>query len=324
MKLALALAALALTSVAHAAETDADFAAFDAAPNTPPMNVNPQSRAEAAWAKMPSDGFVKSGTYSEYFFLPATGENSAQFNYRQKREPRTVSVPSYDPYSQQTYSSSETEATDYDVHYARNISPSSYLTLDVGYETESTSSGDMSLKSSGLKDIGFGLTSIARRETWNLVYGSNFTVSPANAVIATPNGVRGNRFSGGYGMDPFIGFETTSHTAAWGARMNVALQFNQSAQSGFNHPVDMVAANGFYEVPVLPTARVGFTVGAAHDSNSIVGFQSALNNFSAGAYSRISLKQQADILVGVTALTHDQSDSSATETDATVGLRKSL
>ncbi len=319
------------TTPAFAQEMSAELSALDVTTNAPALseieqafNETPQTRAESQWAKMPNDGFVKAATYSEFFFLPAGGQNSAQFNYRQKSSP--ITGTNYDNQTGELKNfESNLEAKEYDLHYARSVARSTYLTIDVGYEAETVSSGETSLRSSGLKDIGFGFTQVNRFERWNLLWGSNFKASPGDAFRPTAAGVRGNRFSGGYAAIPFIGFETTSHTAAWGARLQSKIAYKQYGDTGFNQPLSATGLAAFYEVPVLDTVRVGFNAEAQRNSTTSFGdLKNVFDTFGAGAYSRISLKQQADILLGITASNTDRYETSTTETEATIGLRKSL
>lgn len=267
------------------------------------------------------DGYAVTETDSEFLFLPARGKNSAQFSYTNRQTPRTIIDSST---GVDVRRETDSSTSDYDLHFVRNISSATYLSFDVGYSAASTKADDITLRSNGLKDVGVGLTGVNRMNGWNLIYGGQFAKSLGTAIRPSATGGQGNRFSGGTTANPFIAFETVSHTATWGVRADAHYAFGTTDDDGiYGGQSQSLGATAFYEVPIFPTARLGFSAGANRDSD-FFRFDTSFNNYVAGAYSRISFKREADLILRAQARTRDDANSSTTETDLTIGVRKSL
>jgi hypothetical protein len=233
-------------------------------------------------------------TYSEYFYLPARGETSAELEYSSINQTNTSRAYALDMSGTVVDQSTEFHGTEVGLNITRSIEKTYYLSL--GAEN----------RADNYQRFQLGLTKLAPIADGNLVLGARM----ATFVSAQLNGDKFDQ----YELIPFIGFEQRSHGAAWGIDTSVDQYLVRQTKAS-------VAGNVFYEMPAVSKVIIGAKTGL---NQMHVGQQTG---YQAGLYSKYSPVQNTDIRLAVdTDTAHGTSAEGETQkgTTVSVGFRRTL
>lgn len=266
-------------------------------------------------------------THSQFFSLPAEGEDDVRVGLRTNSSSYLVSGSDFE-------SLKGTESSqDIDFEYMKHFSGKVIVKGGVGFESSALEVSSNNYKSQGLTDPFAGVYSFVQLNDWNMLYGGRFSVSPSTATVAVDSNAQGNRFSGRTDFTPMLGFETMRGRSVMGvqAKADVYSERDVKYNGGLIPQYRTQSSNnstyhldGFYELKVSYPLDLGLALGFGSYNQDLAPFHYYESQYTAQLYGRYQFADSTILQVFAKGMFGAAENNQDTTTSLGVNLQQTL